>query len=40
LLFGAELQNLLKLFEALIDGQLYKPLTIVASSRKYEKIIY
>jgi hypothetical protein len=36
---GAELQNLLKLFGALVDGSLSKPLAIPVSNAD-EKVIY
>lgn len=39
LIFGAELQNLLKLFGALVDGSLSKPLAIPVGATA-EKVIY
>jgi hypothetical protein len=38
-IFGAELQNLLKLFGALVDGRLSKPLAIPVGITA-EKVIY
>lgn len=39
-LLGAELQNLLKLFGSLVDGQLSNIPTIPIASKIKEKIIY
>ena len=38
--YGAELQNLLKLFGSLVDGQLSTLPTIPLRSEKREKVIY
>ena len=40
LMLGAELQNLLKLFDALMNGQLLDVPTITARSLPEDKVIY